>query len=110
MSTENLFDETVSHLEFYINNDLKSLDIIDPRTSLLEYLRDNGYYGTKLGCGEGGCGACTVCIAEYDPNKKMIKYRSANACLLPLCSVNNKQVITVEGIGNPDLPHAIQVI
>ena len=80
------FNDTLNVLDFYVNNDFKSLQTIDPRTTLLEYLRENGYYGTKLGCGEGGCGACTVCIAEYDSNKNLIKYRSANACLLPLCS------------------------
>ena len=82
---------------------------IDPKKTVLEYLRENGFTGTKYGCGEGGCGACTVVIAEYDQNKDMIRYRSANACLLPLCSINNKQVITIEGIGNCETPHPIQV-
>ena len=110
MNSNETFKDTLNVLEFYINSNFKSINNVDPRITLLEYLRENGYYGTKYGCGEGGCGACTVCIAEYDFSKEMIKYRSANACLLPLCSVNYKQVITVEGIGTPELPHSIQVI
>ena len=58
---------------------------------------------------KGGCGACTVVIAEQVDGSDVIKYRSANACLLPLYSVHEKQVITIEGIGNPQLPHCLQV-
>ena len=94
------------HLEFFINNNVSH---IKPRQTVLEYLRENAYFGTKYGCGEGNCGACTVVIAQFDHISNKIKYLSANGCLLLLCSINNKQIITVEGIGNPKNPHSIQV-
>jgi xanthine dehydrogenase/oxidase len=101
--------KVLDYLEFYINTDYKKVSNIKPQLTVLEYLRENAYFGTKYGCGEGNCGACTVVIAELDHNSNKVKYRSANACLLPLCSINNKQIITVEGIGNPKNPHPIQV-
>ena len=109
-SLKQIYEDSTSVLEFYVNNELKLVKNVDPRTTLLEYLRQVGYKGAKLVCGEGGCGACTVCIAEYDTNKQMVKYRSANACLIPLCSVHNKQVVTIEGIGSQEVPHALQVV
>lgn len=105
-------ENSLNYLDFYINNHFKRIYEIDPRKTLLEYLRETGYKGTKYGCGEGGCGACTVVIAETASNqadRSLIKYRSANACLIPLCLLNRKQIITIEGIGNPDEPHPIQV-
>ncbi|KAL5567147.1 hypothetical protein UlMin_030311 [Ulmus minor] len=68
--------------------------------TLLEYLRDIGLTGTKLGCGEGGCGACTVMVSQYDQNLKKCLHYAINACLAPLYSVEGMHVITVEGIGN----------
>ena len=103
------FQNHTSELEFYVNSSFKRLKTVDPRTTILEYLRENSYCGTKLGCNEGGCGACTVVLGEYDQDKKLVKYRSCNSCILPLCSANNKQIITVEGIGNIKMPHPIQV-
>lgn len=68
--------------------------------TLLEYLRGIGLTGTKLGCGEGGCGACTVMISYFDQNTKKCVHLSVNACLAPLYSVEGMHVITVEGVGN----------
>jgi xanthine dehydrogenase/oxidase len=47
-------------LRFYLNGTPVTLDTADPEVTLLEYLRGIGLTGTKLGCAEGGCGACTV--------------------------------------------------
>jgi xanthine dehydrogenase/oxidase len=71
---------------------------------------ETGLVGTKLGCGEGGCGACTVMVSHYDPLEKKIVHRSVNACLAPLYSVEGMHVVTVEGIGNRrDGLHPVQV-
>ena len=55
------YDDT---LRFYLNGTKVALDTIDPEITLLEYLRGIGLTGTKLGCAEGGCGACTVVLPE----------------------------------------------
>ncbi|XP_014497715.1 xanthine dehydrogenase 1 isoform X1 [Vigna radiata var. radiata] len=68
--------------------------------TLLEYLRDIGLTGTKLGCGEGGCGACTVMVSYYDRNLRKCSHYAINACLAPLYSVEGMHVITVEGLGS----------
>ncbi|XP_066863023.1 xanthine dehydrogenase/oxidase [Kogia breviceps] len=73
----------------------------DPETTLLAYLRRKlGLRGTKLGCGEGGCGACTVMLSKYDRLRDKIIHFSANACLAPICSLHHVAVTTVEGIGS----------
>jgi len=59
--------------------------------------------GSKLGCGEGGCGACTVLVSRcIDRESNEIEHRTINACLAPVCSVDGCHVITVEGVGSVD--------
>ncbi|XP_041469067.1 xanthine dehydrogenase/oxidase-like [Lytechinus variegatus] len=73
----------------------------DPEMTLLVYLRKKlGLTGTKLGCAEGGCGACTVMVSSYNRNTSKIVHHAVNACLAPVCSVHGAAVTTVEGIGS----------
>ena len=104
--TEN-YHET---LQFYLNGGKVTIDStsIDPEVTLLEYLRGIGLTGTKLGCAEGGCGACTVVISQLNPTTKRLYHASVNACIAPLVSVDGKHVITVEAIGNAQKPHPVQ--
>jgi xanthine dehydrogenase/oxidase len=81
-------------LRFYLNGTKVVLDAIDPEITLLEYLRGIGLTGTKLGCAEGGCGACTVVISQINPTTGKLYHASVNACLAPLVSVDGKHVIT----------------
>eukprot|EP00095_Tigriopus_kingsejongensis_P011121 snap_masked-scaffold645_size120276-processed-gene-0.3 protein:Tk11121 transcript:snap_masked-scaffold645_size120276-processed-gene-0.3-mRNA-1 annotation:"xanthine dehydrogenase oxidase-like" len=76
---------------------------LEPEVTLLTYLRRRlGLCGTKLGCGEGGCGACTVMLSYFDPlaTDKNIKHISVNACLAPMAGCYGMAVTTVEGIGS----------
>lgn len=101
------YDDTI---RFYLNGTKVAIDSIsiDPEITLLEYLRGVGLTGTKLGCAEGGCGACTVVVSQLNPTTKKLYHASVNACLAPLVSVDGKHVITVEGIGNVKDPHPAQ--
>lgn len=106
-----------SKLTFILNRTKVSLTSQDADldVTLLDFLRSNGFNGTKLGCNEGGCGACTVSIGRWrrldSPNSAEgtpYEYKSVNACLLPLISLHGAHVITVEGIGNSLNPHPVQ--
>ncbi|XP_070430330.1 xanthine dehydrogenase/oxidase isoform X13 [Equus przewalskii] len=92
---------TADELVFFVNGKKVVEKNADPETTLLAYLRRKlGLSGTKLGCGEGGCGACTVMFSKYDRLQNKIVHFPANACLAPICSLHHVAVTTVEGIGS----------
>ncbi|KAJ2558682.1 hypothetical protein EV175_000675 [Coemansia sp. RSA 1933] len=97
-----------SSILFYLNGKRVTVEAPDLDMTLLQYLRSIGLTGTKLGCGEGGCGACTVMVSRYDTVEKEIVHTSVNACLCPLYTMDGKHVITVEGLGTSSKPHPVQ--
>ncbi|KAM9601481.1 xanthine dehydrogenase/oxidase [Trichechus inunguis] len=97
-------------LVFFVNGKKVVEKNADPETTLLAYLRRKlGLSGTKLGCGEGGCGACTVMLSKYDRFQNKVIHFSATACLAPICSLHHVAVTTVEGIGSTKMRlHPVQ--
>ncbi|CAF2839826.1 unnamed protein product [Rotaria sp. Silwood2] len=93
---------TVSYLSFFVNEKQIVEHHVEPDWTLLWYLRNKlGLTGSKLSCGEGGCGACTVLISQrVDSNSSQIEHRTINACLTPVCSIDGCHVVTVEGLGS----------
>lgn len=91
-----------SIIKFVQDNKIVAIDIEDeglsPTTTVLNYLRMKPeHLGTKEGCAEGDCGACTVVLAELD-EKENIKYTALDSCLVFLPMIHGKQLITVENL------------
>lgn len=95
-----------SETHLTINGETLRLKDAPPTMTLLEYLRRSGRVGTKEGCGDGDCGACTVAIIGAGADGKP-HYQAVNSCLIPLGAVAGREVITVEGISNGQL-HPVQ--
>ena len=93
-------------LQFRLNGRDVRVDSVSPNVTLLEWLRLNELTGSKEGCAEGDCGACSVAIIERDARGKHC-YRSINSCLVPLPLMAGRDVVTVEGVAL-DKPHAVQ--
>jgi xanthine dehydrogenase/oxidase len=76
-------------LVFYLNGKRIEVKNPQPEQTLISFLRSNDIRltGTKLGCGEGGCGACTVMISHYDAKLGKPIHRAINSCLALLGSV-----------------------
>ncbi|OWP63634.1 (2Fe-2S)-binding protein [Hymenobacter amundsenii] len=85
-------------LQFYLNDQLLRTD--QPAGStLLDFVRyDQHLKGTKIGCREGDCGACTVLVGELDAAGETVRYQAMTSCLTPLGNAHGKHVVTVEGI------------
>ncbi|KAL9892420.1 xanthine dehydrogenase rosy [Glossina fuscipes fuscipes] len=94
-------DEASSSLVFFVNGKKVVEPNPDPECTLLTYLREKLFLcGTKLGCGEGGCGACTIMLSRIDRRTNEIRHLAVNACLTPVCAMHGCAVTTVEGIGS----------
>ncbi len=102
-------------LKFVLDGRIVEIDFVKsklhPSTTVLNYLRSlPGHKGTKEGCAEGDCGACTVVLGELVENR--ISYSAVDSCLLFLPAIHGKQLITVENLanheGNNILLHPVQ--
>jgi xanthine dehydrogenase/oxidase len=106
---------------FFVNGKKHVVSELEPDLTLLDYLRSSQLTGTKLTCGEGGCGACTVDLAVWDNEEGKVLlfldmhfylkvvHKPLNSCLVPLYSVDGASITTVEGVGNTrDGLHLVQ--
>lgn len=96
-------------LTFYLNGEERTLSHIRPVRTLLDYLReDEGLCGTKQGCAEGDCGACTVTVASRAANGG-IKREAVNACIRFMPSVHGTAITTVEALSSDkESAHPVQ--
>ncbi len=97
-------------IRFVLDGDVVSLRDIDPTRTVLQYLReDRQRTGTKEGCAEGDCGACTVVVAELSADRNRLQYRAINSCIQFLPTLDGKELITVESLAADDAQlHPVQ--
>ncbi len=82
-----------------VNRSVRTVHVDDPDTPLLYVLRnDLGLTGTRFGCGLSQCGACTVHLDG----------RAVRSCVTPVRTVQGRSVTTIEGLGSPERPDALQ--
>lgn len=98
--------QTVS---FYLNGVLTHVIPTSPTQTVLQYLREQaGLVGTKEGCAEGDCGACTVTEASLEPDGQVV-FRSINACIRFLPTLDGRAIWTIEGLaGQGEALHPVQ--
>ena len=94
--TKNLHNTPV--VKFTVNGEAREVEVF-PMARLLDVLREQlELTGTKEGCGEGECGACTV----------FVDGQIVNSCLVPMAQVNGAEITTIEGVAVADNLHAVQ--
>ena len=96
-------------IEIVLNGERRRLDGVSPAMTLLDWLRGPARLtGTKEGCAEGDCGACTVVLETPEPNGTIIR-QPINACLAVVGQLHGHAIRTVEGLRAPDgTPHPVQ--
>ncbi|NML51725.1 2Fe-2S iron-sulfur cluster binding domain-containing protein [Streptomyces sp. R302] len=72
-------------------------------TTVLDFLRERGLTGTKEGCAEGECGACSVLVARPGVHKPT-DWVAVNACLVPVAALDGQEIVTAEGLATPGAP------
>lgn len=95
-------------IRFVLDGEVHSVADVDPNRTVLQYLREDlRRTGTKEGCAEGDCGACTVVIGSLHDGG--IRYRAVNACIQFLPTLDGKALFTVESLSAPGSPpHPVQ--
>jgi xanthine dehydrogenase small subunit len=95
-------------IRFLLGDELREIESIAPTMTVLDWLRlKERRTGTKEGCNEGDCGACTVVVVR--PNDGVLAYRAVNACIQPVGTLDGCQLLTVEHLNDRDgALHAVQ--
>jgi xanthine dehydrogenase small subunit len=89
-------------IRFILNGETVEVSDLPPNTTLLNWLRYRRQLtGTKEGCAEGDCGACTVAVRELGADGELVT-KPLNACILLLPMLHGKEVITVERLASPE--------
>jgi xanthine dehydrogenase molybdopterin binding subunit/xanthine dehydrogenase small subunit len=96
-----------SAIQFVLNGRSVQLADCPVNLTLLEYLRSHRLTGSKEGCAEGDCGACSVAILDRAAGGRAA-WRAINSCLVPLCLMDGREIVTVEGVAGPDGLHPVQ--
>lgn len=94
-------------IRFVLDGEIRELERCDPSQTVLEWLReDQRRTGTKEGCAEGDCGACTVVLGELVG--EAVRYRAVNACICFMPMLNGRELVTVESLGAAASLHPVQ--
>jgi xanthine dehydrogenase small subunit len=90
-------------IRFMLDGDVITVGNVDPTRTVLQFLREDlGRTGTKEGCAEGDCGACTVALVELDRTGKRLAVRAVNSCIQFLPTLDGRELLTVESLRKKD--------
>lgn len=89
-----------------VNGRTRRASGIRAHTSALDWLRSEGLTGAKEGCAEGECGACAVLVLT--PDGEGSRWTAVNSCLVPAAALDGQEVLTSEGLGEPEQLHPVQ--
>jgi xanthine dehydrogenase large subunit len=96
-----------SSFQIRVNGETVTVDGASTNMTLLQWLRSTGRTGTKEGCAEGDCGACTVALVDGNACGERT-YRAVNSCIMLLPMLAGREIVTVEGVARGDALHPIQ--
>ena len=100
-SSQSGADNQENAIRFILDGEVHVVSGVDPNTTVLNYLREHlRRTGTKEGCAEGDCGACTVVVGELAGDR--VKFRAINSCIKFLPTLDGKELFTVESLRAAD--------
>ncbi|MBS0633296.1 MAG: xanthine dehydrogenase molybdopterin binding subunit [Verrucomicrobia bacterium] len=100
-------ETATASFDFLLNGERVRVAGVAATTTLLDWLRSSGRTGSKQGCAEGDCGACSVALVERDAEGKAT-YRAINSCIALLPMFAGREVLTVEGLATQGKLHPVQ--
>ena len=104
-----VLDAQTDKIRFVLDGEVIEVSNVDPTRTVLQFLREDIYRtGTKEGCAEGDCGACTVVLAELNRDGDDLSLRAINSCIQFLPTLDGKELITVESLDAGGKLHPVQ--